>query len=111
MIVPDLVAGRHVDGHQASGVDVIARTMAAVVVVARRAERQIDHPQLGVATHRRPDVRVAGVLPRLLLPGLKPFVERLWNRLEDPPQFSRARVEPPDVARRHLADGGIVEDR
>ena len=66
--VPDPLPGSGVQAHEAFGEQVVAGTMAAVEVVGRRAERQVDVARLLVNRHERPDVRVAGVLGRALLP-------------------------------------------
>jgi hypothetical protein len=86
-------------------------TTAAVVVVGRRAERQVHVAEVLVGAHWRPDVGAADGLPALLLPRLVAELAGLWDRVEDPAQLAGAGVEAADVAGRQVAAHGQVEDR
>ena len=68
--------------------------MAAVEVVGRRADRQVDVAELLVGAHRRPDVGVAGFLPGILLPGLVAELARLRDGVEGPEQAAGATSKP-----------------
>ena len=109
--VPDLLAGRRVEADQALGVEVVAEAVAAVPVVRRRADRQVDVAEFRVAAHHGPDVRVAAVRPGPVFPGLDPRLVSLRNRVEDPLLLARTDIESADVPRRHLLAGRAVEDR
>ena len=68
LVVPLAHAGVRVEAHERFGEEVRAGTAAAVEIVARRAERHVDEPALGVERHRRPGVGVAGEAPRVVRP-------------------------------------------
>ena len=75
--------------------------MAAVIVVGRRAERQVHVAERFVDAHQRPDVRIARVFGGVAFPGIVP-VARLGHGLERPQPLARAHVEAADVAAHHL---------
>ncbi|MCG3164009.1 MAG: hypothetical protein JMDDDDMK_05475 [Acidobacteria bacterium] len=109
--MPDALAGSGVQADDAFSKQVIAKAVAAVPVVGRRAGRQVDVAQLFIQRHRRPDVGVAGVLPRLILPGLRAELACLRDGVEDPDGFARAGVECLHVAARRFLIGRPVGDR
>ena len=111
LVVPDLLAGRRVEAHEAVAIEAVSGAMAAVVVVGRRADRQIDVAELLVGAHRRPDVGVAGFLPGVLLPGLDAGLACLRNRVEGPKQAAGTDVEAAHVARRRRPLPPPVHDR
>ena len=74
--------------------------MAAVIIVGRRADRQIDVAELLVGAHRRPDIGVAGFLPGFLLPGLDAGLAGLRHGVEGPEQTAGDDIEAAHVARR-----------
>ena len=100
-----------VERHQGLGEQVVAQPVAAVPVVGRRAEGQVDETEFLVCRHQRPDVRVAGVLPGLVLPGLMPVLPRLRNRVEGPAQFAGHRVETAHISGRRVGVIRRVRDR
>ena len=69
LVVPYLLAGRRLDADKTVAVETVSGAMPALVVVGRRADRRIDIAELLVGTHGRPDVRIARLLPGVLLPG------------------------------------------
>jgi hypothetical protein len=98
--VPLAFAGGRIETHERFRKEVGARPAAAVVVVARRADRQVHEAPFGVQRHGRPDVGVAGELPRVLLPRLVAELAGLGNGVERPHQLAGPRVKRPHVARR-----------
>ena len=108
--VPDALARLRVDADQALGEQVVARPVGPVVVVRRRARRQVDVPQFVVRAHRRPHVRVAGRPPGLVLPGLDAKLVVPWDRVETPLELTRVDVVGAHVARRRVAPDRVVED-
>ena len=109
--VPHPLAGLDVERDQALGEQVVARPVAAVVVAGRRARRQVHVAQLLVGAHRRPDVGVARVAPRLVAPGVGAEVVPPRHRAEDPPHVPGAGVHPLDPAgRRLLRDCPVGDD-
>src|SRR4030095_11528748 len=109
--MPDALAGLRLQTDQRFGEQVIAQPMSAVPVVGRRAGGQIDVTQFLVDAHPCPDVSVAGVLPRLVLPGLIAELARLGHGMEYPERLAGANVEGLDVAARLLFDYRPVVDR
>src|SRR5215510_6852269 len=100
LVVPDLLAGRRVDADEALTVEAVAGPVAAVIVVGRRRDRQIDVAELFVRAHRRPDIGVARFLPGLLLPGLDARFLALRHRVKGPEQAASGGIKAPDVAGR-----------
>src|SRR5712691_2966017 len=100
LIVPLADAGRGIEADERLREHVRTGTAAAEEVVARRAERQIDEPTLGVERDRRPDVRMSGVAPRVVAPGVVAEFTRLRDRAERPDLPAGARIERANVARR-----------
>ena len=103
--VPDPLAGLGVDADDAFGEEVVAGAHAAVPVVGRGAGRQIDVAELLVDRHRAPDVRVAAVAPRFVVPGVGAELPALGDGVEDPLHFAGAGVEAAHVAGVGLAAG------
>ena len=102
LVVPDALAGGCLQTDDAVGKEIVAGALAAVEIVARRADGQIDITQLRVGTHHRPDISAAKILPRLVAPGLVAKFALLRNRLEDPELLARVFVKAAHVARRHI---------
>ncbi len=101
--VPDPSPRARVQADQAFREEIVPLAMAAVPVVRGRAHRQVDVAELRVVAHRGPDVRVAGVAPRLVLPRLVAELAGLRHGVEGPELPAGAHVEAAHVARRHLA--------
>ena len=109
--MPDTLAGRGIEGHQAAGEEVVAGPVSPVPVVCLRTDRKVDVTQFLVDGHHRPDVDGSRRPPRLVLPGLDTELPLAGNRVEGPPQFPRSGIEGPDVAGRNLPADGRVADR
>src|SRR5438445_11720773 len=84
--------------------------MNAVVIVRRRAERQVDIAQRLIRTHHRPDVRCPRRLPGTVLPGLVTELSLSGNGMKYPLRHARANVEASHVAGRHLRSKWNVID-
>ena len=104
--VPDAFAGCGVQRDEALREEVVARTVAAVVVVGPQFDRQVHMAQLGVRAERGPHRCVAGVLPGSVLPCLVSVLAGLRNGVKGPQQFARDRVVAANVSRRHLPRPG-----
>ena len=98
LVVPLALAGLQIDGDEGLAEEAVAGTRAAVVVAGRRLHRQIREPELLVHADLRPHAGIAGVDPRVLVPGLVAELARLGNRVEDPQPLAGAHVEAADVA-------------
>jgi len=109
--VPDAPARRGVQADERLGEEVVPGTMAAVVVVGRRADRQVHVPELLVGAHGRPHVDAADGLPALPLPRLVPDLAVLRDRVEDPALAAGTRVEAAHVTGRHVGADREVVDR
>ena len=113
--VPDALAGSGGEADEALGEEVIARAVPAIVIVSRGADRQIDVAQFGVGTHQGPDVGVAGVFPRAVLPSLVAEGSFLRNGFKGPLLGTGAHVEAAHIAWGHglvgrTTNGKGVED-
>ena len=100
LVVPDALAGLQIDGDEAFAEQVVAGTMAAVVVAGRDLDRQIGDAELLVDGHLRPDAGIAGVGPRVLEPRVVAELAGARNRVEDPQPLAGARVVAANVALR-----------
>src|SRR5258708_12888017 len=100
LIVPDLPAARHIEADQTVAIEAVAQTVAAVVIVGRRADRQVNVTQLFVGAHRRPDIGIPRLLPGFLLPGLDAELAFLRNGVEGPEQTAGDDIETSDIAGR-----------
>ena len=110
--MPDPLPRLGVDGDQALGEEVVAETVAAVVVAGRGAGRQIDVAEVVIRAERRPDVGVARVPPRFVQPRVGAEVVALRHGPEHPPGITRPRIDPLDPAGRcFLADHEVRDDR
>src|SRR5439155_21241293 len=109
--VPDSFAGLCLECHQTLGKEVVSQALSPIIIIARRRERQIDVSQLLVAAHQRPDIRVAGILPGVVLPRFDSWLLALWHGMERPPLLAGAHIKASDVARRHGFHARIVPDR
>jgi len=76
--------------------------MNDVVVVRRRAERQVDVAHCVIRTHHRLDVRCPRRLPGTVLPSLVTELSLSGNGMKYPLLLARANVEASHVAGRHL---------
>ena len=97
--VPDAAAGGALEAHEALSKEVVAETVTAVPVVGRCGGREIGVTKILISADHRPDISLAVVLPRLVLPGLVAELARLWNDAELLSEPARSDIEPPDVSR------------
>ena len=95
--VPDPFARVEVDRDQAVGEQVIAVSMAAVIIARRHFDRQVGHAQLFVNGYLPPDAGVARISPGVVQPGIVAELIRLRDGVKDPETLAGAGVEAPDV--------------
>ena len=96
--VPLADAGLQVDGHEALREQVVAGTVAAVLVDGRRFNGQVDEAGFGVDRNLGPDADVAGPFPRTVLPRVVAELARAGNRVEAPQLLAGLHVERADQA-------------
>ena len=84
LLVPDPLAGLHVQRDDAGAEQVVAGAEAAVVVDGRAVGRDVDQAARRVGRHRRPRRHVAGPAPRVVLPGLVAELARPRDHVELP---------------------------
>ena len=108
--VPNPLAGLGVEADQRVREQVVAGTVAAVVVGDRRADGQVDVAQLGVGAHVRPHVGPARPLPRVVAPGLVAELAGLRDGVEDPLHLAGADVVAAHVPRRRLLPARALGD-
>src|SRR5262245_54655986 len=100
--MPDPFARGRIKANQAFAEQTVARTMAAVVVVCRRAEWQVHVTERFVDGDHRPDVGVPGVVGRPVLPGVMTELAGLRHGVKGPQLLAGLDVESKDVAARLL---------
>src|SRR5262245_66290636 len=106
--VPDAFAGVDVDGDDAFGKEVVALAESAPSVVGWRGDRQIDVSEIVVAAQHRPDVRVARVVVRTLLPGVRAELSVARHGVEHPFELAGPHVERLNVAGRPVLETWAV---
>ena len=100
--VPDPLAGGGVEADEALGEQVVSGAVAAIGVVGGRFDRQVDVPQLQVGGHRRPDTRVAGIGPGVVLPGVVAELTCHRDGVKDPASLAGPYVVTPNEPGRVL---------
>ena len=119
--VPFALAGLCVQRHDALAEETVARLVAAPEVVGCALDGEIDHAQLGIGRHHRPDGCCAKVLPAVILPRVVAEFAGARNRVEGPQALAGADVEAAHIARRaalpldrvvadHLDDNNVAHD-
>src|SRR5262249_46681229 len=93
------------------GEQVVALALTAKPIVARRSNGQVDEPARAVDRERRPDVRMALVLPRVIFPGLVAGLAGPRHGVEAPEMLAGAGVEGLHVAGRIVMIDETVADR
>src|SRR5262249_3737017 len=99
LIVPATHAGRGVEAYECVAEQPGARPVAAVEVIARRADRQVQESAPLIERHRRPDVGVPGVVVRTLAPGVGAELAVARHGVEGPALLAGARIVGTHVAR------------
>ena len=84
LVMPLAYPGLQIHAHQAVGKQIIARTMAAILIRSRVLHRQIDQPQFFIHRDLRPDARVPIRFRRIVLPRVIPEFARPRNCIELP---------------------------
>ena len=102
LLVPHSFAILAVDRHEAVRKQVVSRTMPAIHVAGRTRERQICIAEIFVHADERPEIRVTGVLPRIILPRLNARFARSRDDVEGPAQLPGSHVVPAHIAGRPL---------
>ena len=108
--VPDAFAGFDVQADDALREQVVANTVAAVVVVGRRGQGDVDVAEFLVGREHRPGVGVALPPPGLVAPGFRERLAFLRDRVEAPLQLAGAHVVGAYVARRVSLVRDVVVD-
>ena len=90
--VPPSLARLDVEGQDAVGKQVVAGPVAAVGVVRGRLCRHVDQAQLLVRRHLAPGARIAGVLARVVEPGVRAELAGRGDGMEDPQAPAGAHV-------------------
>src|SRR5580693_10008056 len=86
-------AGLQVDADQALAIEIVARTLAAIVIRSGRFHRQIHQARLRIGRDLRPHASVAVVIGRAVLPSVIAKLALPWNGVEGPAQFAGSNVE------------------
>src|ERR1700681_2797965 len=108
--VSDAIAGPRIQADKSVTEKAIAGTVNPVEIVRRRTTRQVGEAQFFVRAHHRPNVGRARRLPGIILPGLVPELSCSWDGMENPLLLTRADIEAPRVAGRHLRSKWNVID-
>ena len=99
LVVPHALAGARVERDQAVRVEVAADAIGAVVVVGRRAGREVGDAAARVDRDLAPRVGAADVLPGVLGPRLVALLAGMRHRVERPHQLAGDDVEGAQRAR------------
>src|SRR5690349_19964564 len=98
-IVPKLYPGRGINTHQTVPRQSVAGAMATIIVIRRRADREIDVAKLLVGAHGCPDIGSTVFRPRIVSPGLDARLAELRDGMEGPYQTAGNNIEAADIAR------------
>src|SRR5690606_25368982 len=98
--MPEALARARVERDETIAEQVRADAIRAVVVVGRRAERDVDDAALRVDRHLAPRVDAAGIPIRVLRPRVVAELAGLRNRVKRPGELARHDVVRADVAGR-----------
>ena len=110
LVVPLALAGIRIEADDRLGEQVLPGSPAAVVIVARRADRHVEQAARFIEAHRRPHVGVAGELPGPGVPGVIAELATLRNGVELPHQLSSPRVKCTHVTGRIVLVGEAIAD-
>src|SRR6476469_9321504 len=92
--MPDLLPVLRLETHDRFGEEIVSLSSPAIPVVAGRAHGKVDEPAAVVDAERRPNVRVAGGLPRFVRPRFRALVPRIpRRRAEAPDALSTFHIE------------------
>ena len=98
LVVPDLLATSCLDTDEAIAIEAVAGTMPAVEIIGWRANGKVDVAEFLIGAHGRPNVGVASLLPRAILPGFDAGLAGLWDCVKGPEVPACADVEATHVA-------------
>src|SRR6185295_4953775 len=87
---------------------VVSETVPAIPIVCGCANRDVNVAELIVGAQDRPGIRVACVLPRLVLPGIDAELAFLRHCMENPGRLSCAHIESLHVTAGHLPVCGSI---
>src|SRR4029453_10000424 len=109
--VPGSFAGLCLECHETLSKEVVPRALSSIIIIARRTEGQIDVTQLLVTAHDRPDIRIAGMLPGVVLPRVDAWLFALRHSMKNPPLLAGPHIKASDVTWRHGFPAGIINNR
>src|SRR4029434_2216282 len=109
--MPDFYARLRLECHQTLSKEVVTRALSPIIIIARRTEGQIDVTQLLVTAHDRPDIRIAGMLPGVVLPRVDAWLFALRHSMKTPPLPAQPNIKASDVTWRHGFHAWIINDR
>src|SRR4029453_3059949 len=93
-------AGARIERDERVAEQIVARTIAAIAVVRRRAKREVRNRASFVDGDLSPRVDAASPLVGAFGPCVLAEFAWIWNRVEGPDQLSCDDVERAEVARR-----------
>src|SRR5262249_54531909 len=97
--MPQVLSGARVGRDDAGPEQVVASTVAAILIDRWRAERHVDDATLGIYGDEAPHVDAGPVLPAVGGPRIVVLFTRARNRTEGPDQLAGVNVPGPHVAR------------
>ena len=99
LVVPHAFARLALDADQRVRKQIVARPMPAVHVAGRTRERQIRVAEFFVDADERPQIRMPGVLPRVVLPRIDTKLAGSRNDMKGPAQLARCGRRSPSHRR------------
>ena len=100
--MPDPLTGRGVEAHQALSVEVVAESVAAVIVAGRRLDRKVNVAERWISAHWCPYTCVSGVLGGVAAPGCKATLLGSGNGIKTPAQLTRINIISSDFPFKRL---------
>src|ERR1051326_68396 len=98
LVVPFALTRLQVDGDQGLSKQVGSRAMSAIIVAGAQVDREGGDAEFLIHRNLAPHAGIAGVRPRILLPGLDAELSGPRDSVKDPEAFAGPHVESADVA-------------
>src|SRR5438552_18337922 len=100
LVVPDELSRERLQRHQGIAKEVLSFPVAAIRIIRRRVQGDVQNTALLIAAQNGPRVRPAAALPGISLPAVVTHLSRLRYAVEPPHQLPGLNIESTHVAAR-----------
>ena len=99
--MPDPFAAADIDGNQAVGKQIVARSVTPIIGGGGRGERYIHIAEFFVSAQTTPGAKVTGITPGIIAPGIGAEFTFFRHGMESPQQFACSHVIATHIFRSH----------